>query len=119
MREYLMPSLGADMKDGRVVEWFVGPGDSVRRGDVVGVVDTAKGAIEMEIWEDATIEEIVAAPGTRVPVGEVLLRLGEPEGGAEAAPAGEPESPEGMETPPEPASEIPPPRAPALRGRSW
>jgi pyruvate dehydrogenase E2 component (dihydrolipoamide acetyltransferase) len=112
VREYLMPSLGADMKDGRVVEWFVGPGDSVRRGDVVGVVDTAKGAIEMEIWEDATIEEIVAAPGTKVPVGEVLLRLGRPEGGAEAAPEVEPESPEGMETPPEPASEVPPLRTP-------
>ncbi|MEX2473067.1 MAG: dihydrolipoamide acetyltransferase family protein [Gemmatimonadota bacterium] len=113
MREYLMPSLGADMKDGRVVEWFVGPGDSVRRGDVVGVVDTAKGAIEMEIWEDATIEEIVAAPGTKVPVGEVLLRLGEPEGGAVEAAEAEPESPESLETPVEPASEVPPPRGPA------
>lgn len=99
------------MKDGRVVEWFVGPGDSVHRGDVVGVVDTAKGAIEMEIWEDATIEEIVAAPGTKVPVGEVLLRLARPEGGAVEAAEAEPGSPESLEAPA--ASEVPPPRAPA------
>lgn len=76
MAEYRMPSLGSDMRDGRVVEWYVEPGATVRRGDVVGVVDTDKGAIEMEIWEDAVIEEIVVPPGEKVPVGEVLLRLG-------------------------------------------
>jgi pyruvate dehydrogenase E2 component (dihydrolipoamide acetyltransferase) len=73
--DYRMPSLGADMEDGRVVEWFVRPGDAVHRGDVVGVVDTAKGAIEIEIWLDGVVEEIVVGPGTKVPVGAVLLRL--------------------------------------------
>lgn len=74
MAEYRMPSLGADMKDGRVVEWHVRAGDPVRRGDVVGVVDTSKGAIEVEIWEDGVVEEIVVPPGEKVPVGEVLFR---------------------------------------------
>jgi pyruvate dehydrogenase E2 component (dihydrolipoamide acetyltransferase) len=30
--EYAMPSLGADMDEGRVIEWRVEPGDTVRRG---------------------------------------------------------------------------------------
>jgi pyruvate dehydrogenase E2 component (dihydrolipoamide acetyltransferase) len=74
MADYLMPSLGADMKDGRVVEWLVKPGDTVRRGQVVGVVDTEKGAIEIEIWEDGLIGEILVGPGRKVPVGEALFR---------------------------------------------
>ena len=37
-----MPSLGADMEAGTVVEWRVKPGDTVRRGDIVAVVDTEK-----------------------------------------------------------------------------
>jgi pyruvate dehydrogenase E2 component (dihydrolipoamide acetyltransferase) len=112
MAEYRMPSLGADMKDGRVVEWFVGPGDQVRRGDVVGVVDTAKGAIEMEIWMDAVVEEIVAQPGARVPVGEPLLRLrGEGEASAEReeAPPAMPPRPEPAARP-EPETEVSQPR---------
>ncbi len=74
-KAYPMPSLGAGMEAGTVVEWHVEPGQKVSRGDVVGVVDTEKGAIEIEIWEDAEVEAIVAAPGTKVPVGEPLLRL--------------------------------------------
>jgi len=73
---YLMPALGAGMESGIVVEWHVEPGQTVSRGDVIGVVDTEKGAIDIEIWEDAEIAEILAPPGTTVPVGEPLLRLG-------------------------------------------
>lgn len=71
-----MPSLGADMEAGTLVEWLVKPGDAVKRGDIVAVVETAKGAIDIEIFQDGTIGELVAAPGSRVPVGGVLARLG-------------------------------------------
>ena len=124
---YLMPSLGAGMTDGTVIEWYVEPGQSVRKGDVVGLVDTDKGAIEMEIWEDAEIAEILADPGTKVPVGEPLLALGageaevrEPEGGAEVAePEAEPE-PEPALDPEAPGSEPPArvPSTPAARARA-
>ena len=84
--EFRMPSLGAGMSAGTILEWHVGPGDRVGRGDVVGVVDTEKGAIDVEIWEDGEVEEVLAPPGTEVPVGEPLLRLrpGSGEGGDEA-----------------------------------
>jgi acetyl/propionyl-CoA carboxylase alpha subunit len=42
MSEFRMPSLGADMEYGTVVEWRVKPGDRVERGDIVAVVDTRK-----------------------------------------------------------------------------
>ena len=50
-----MPSLGADMESGTLIEWLVKPGDRVHRGDIVAVVETDKGAIEIEIFEDAIV----------------------------------------------------------------
>jgi pyruvate dehydrogenase E2 component (dihydrolipoamide acetyltransferase) len=82
MSDFLMPSLGADMEAGTLVEWRVGPGDRVRRGDVVAVVETQKGAIEIEIFESGTVAEICVPVGREVPVGAVLARLD----GGEAAP---------------------------------
>ena len=43
MGEFRMPSLGADMEAGTLVEWTAKPGDVVRRGQVVAVVETDKG----------------------------------------------------------------------------
>jgi pyruvate dehydrogenase E2 component (dihydrolipoamide acetyltransferase) len=72
MGEFRMPSLGADMEAGTLVEWHVKPGDLVKRGDVVAVVETDKGLVEVEIWEGGVIEALVVRPGTKVPVGTVL-----------------------------------------------
>jgi pyruvate dehydrogenase E2 component (dihydrolipoamide acetyltransferase) len=75
MAEFRMPSLGADMEAGRLVEWRVARGDAVRRGQVIAVVETDKGAIEIEIWDDGTVEELAVQPGEKVPVGTVLARV--------------------------------------------
>jgi len=70
-----MPSLGADMEAGRLVEWLVKPGDRVKRGDIVAVVETQKGAIEIEIFETGKIEQILVGLNTEVPVGTPLARI--------------------------------------------
>ncbi len=70
-----MPSLGADMEEGTVVEWLVKPGDEVHRGDVVAVVETEKSTIEVEIFENGVLDELIVQPGTRVPVGAVLAHV--------------------------------------------
>lgn len=75
MIEFKMPSLGADMESGVLVEWRVKVGDAVERGDVVAVVETDKGAIDVEIFESGIIEQLRVAPDTRVPVGTVLATL--------------------------------------------
>lgn len=86
-----MPSLGADMQAGKLVEWLVGPGDTVHRGDVVAVVETQKGAIEIEIFQDGTIKELLADLGQDLPVGAPLAHVMADR--EEAAPA----TPEGTE----------------------
>jgi pyruvate dehydrogenase E2 component (dihydrolipoamide acetyltransferase) len=76
-----MPSLGADMEAGTLVEWLKHPGDTVKRGDIIAVVDTDKGAIEIEVFEDGVIETVQVQPGQKVPVGTVMamIRGGGPE----------------------------------------
>ena len=76
MAEFRMPSLGADMEAGTLVEWLKQPGDRVKRGDVVAVVETQKGAIEVDIFEDGVIERWLVEPGTTVPVGTPLALIG-------------------------------------------
>ncbi len=70
-----MPSLGADMEKGTVVEWLKKPGDRVERGDVVAVVETQKGAFEIEAFEQGVLSEVLVPVGTEVPVGAVLARI--------------------------------------------
>jgi len=67
-----MPSLGADMEFGTLVDWRVKPGDAVKRGDVVALVETEKGVIEVEIFETGVIDSLVVQPGQKVPVGAPL-----------------------------------------------
>lgn len=80
MADFLMPSLGADMETGKLVQWLVKAGDRVKSGDVVAVVETHKGAIDVEIFLDGIIDNL-ATLGKEVPVGTVLAtvrQLGEP-----------------------------------------
>lgn len=75
MSEFRMPSLGADMEDGTLVEWLVQPGDPVKRGHIIAAVETEKGIIEIEVFEDGIIEQLVVQPGALVPVGTVLAMI--------------------------------------------
>lgn len=75
-----MPSLGADMDSGELLEWRVKPGDTVHRGDIVAVVDTKKAEIEIEIFEDARVEELLVEPGATVPVGTPIARVASTDG---------------------------------------
>lgn len=111
-----MPSLGSDMEAGTLVEWLKAPGDAVHRGDIVAVVETQKGAIEIEIFEDGVIEKLLVEVGQTVPVGAPLARL--KGGGAAAAPAAREPKPKPEPAPKtEPVAEtpLPMPVAPAAR----
>ena len=77
MADFVMPSLGADMTEGTVLEWLVKPGETVHKGDIVAVVDTAKAAVEVEVFTEGVVEELLVPVGTKVPVGALLARIGD------------------------------------------
>jgi len=73
--EFRMPSLGADMEAGTLVEWLVKPGDVVKRGQVVAVVETQKGAIEIETFQVGRIDKVLVDLHSKVPVGTPLALI--------------------------------------------
>ncbi|WP_026898259.1 dihydrolipoamide acetyltransferase family protein [Daejeonella oryzae] len=75
MVEFKMPSLGADMEDGTLVEWLVKPGDIVKRGDIIAMVDTQKGLIDIEVFDEGTIAELLIKENEKVPVGTVMALI--------------------------------------------
>lgn len=112
--DYTMPSLGADMDEGRVIEWRVAPGDTVHRGDLVAVVETEKSDIDIEIWHDGIVEEFLVDVGELVDVGTPIARLRRVGADAETAPVTARPDESGAATPaPAPASLRQPTPAPA------
>ncbi|MCA3236889.1 MAG: 2-oxo acid dehydrogenase subunit E2 [Curvibacter sp.] len=74
MPDLLMPALGADMETAKVVAWLVRPGDRVKRGDMVAVVETHKGAIDVECFLDGVIDHLTPT-GQLLPVGAVIAKV--------------------------------------------
>lgn len=72
VKHNLMPKLGLTMTEGTLTEWRVEPGQPVRQGEVLFVVETKKVANEIEASADGCIGEIRVLAGATVPVGEVL-----------------------------------------------
>lgn len=96
-----MPSLGADMAAGILMHWRVKPGDKVKRGDIIADVETDKGLIEVEVFENGVVDQLLVDPGKKLPVGTLLATIrGE----------GEP-APKAFGVVPAPAAAQPPPKA--------
>lgn len=75
MAEFKMPSLGADMESGTLLEWRVAVGDHVTRGDIIAEIDTDKSTVEIEVFESGTVSALLVEPGTTVPVGTPLALI--------------------------------------------
>jgi pyruvate dehydrogenase E2 component (dihydrolipoamide acetyltransferase) len=113
MSAFLMPSLGADMEAGTLGEQLKSPGDTVKHGDIIGTIETQKGVIEIEAFQDGILENWLVDIGTQVPVGTPLANiraaaevlLSEPPGQPDAPKPEEPEVPQPFD--PAPAPDLP------------
>ena len=94
-----MPNLGHTMDRGTVSEWLKRPGDLVRAGEPVVVVESDKAAFEVEAPHDGMLIAIKARPGDEVLVGAVIGIVGQPgKRSAERVP-GVPAAPDGAAAP--------------------
>ena len=119
MINFTLPSLGADMDKGKLVQWKVAPGDVVKRGQIIAVIETSKAAVEVESWHDGTVQSLLVSPGETVPVGTVLATLLAPDESPDkaapsaSAPADKALKTFGVDTDPI----TPPPSSPSTRRR--
>ena len=72
MSIFKMPSLGADMETGTLMEWKVKEGESVKKGQVIAEVESSKGVIEVEVFEEGVIDKLLVEPGTVCDVGTAI-----------------------------------------------
>jgi pimeloyl-ACP methyl ester carboxylesterase len=87
-RPILMPQVGQDLTEGKVVAIKVKVGDKVKKGDIVAEVESEKASFDVECFETGTIIEIRHKVGDSATVLQPLMMVGEAgEASAAAAPA--------------------------------
>lgn len=113
MSQFVMPSLGADMKSAVLMEWKVREGDRVHKGDILAEVETSKGVIEIEVFEDGIVEKLLVEEETECDVGTPLALIRSEGESVSAVPEPSPPPPEPpvSQTPEPPAQTPPPPEA--------
>ena len=110
MTQFVMPSLGADMEDGILVEQLVAAGDPVHRGDIIAAVETQKGAIEIEVFEDGFLDKWLVPLGTKVPVGTPIAMIR----ASDTPDVPQPADPAPAPAPPEAPQPVDPPAPPQV-----
>jgi pyruvate dehydrogenase E2 component (dihydrolipoamide acetyltransferase) len=78
-----IPKLGEEMIEATIIEWRVGEGDRVNKGQIVAVIETEKVAYEMEAPADGFIH-IVVTQDNKVTVGTVIGMITESREGLES-----------------------------------
>lgn len=74
--EVVMPQMGYDMKEGKVLKWLVNEGQQVNRGDPLAEIETDKATVEMEAFASGLLRKIIVPEGETVPVGALLGYIG-------------------------------------------
>ena len=74
-KNILMPKWGLTMEEGTVVAWEIEVGDQIEVGDVIAVVETEKGEVDLESPEEGTVVQILVPEGETVEVGAVLVTV--------------------------------------------
>ncbi len=115
----LMEALSPTMEEGRLVEWKKQEGDAVAVGEVLAEVETDKAVMDLQARAAGVLLKQVIAPGTTVPVSQLVGIIGAKGedisaivggGGAAAAPAAPKPSAPAVATP-APAPAVAPPAA--------
>jgi pyruvate dehydrogenase E2 component (dihydrolipoyllysine-residue acetyltransferase) len=102
MAQFVMPKLGADMTRGKLVEWCRKPGEHIKRGEIIAVIETDKANVDTESFVDGVLDSILVEPNDEwLPVGTPLavIRV-------------EGEAPSEVAAMPSPLAAAPPPAAP-------
>jgi pyruvate dehydrogenase E2 component (dihydrolipoamide acetyltransferase) len=87
--EFKLPDLGEGLTEGEIARWLVAEGDEIGEDDPLVEIQTDKTTVEIPSPAAGTVARILVREGEVVPVGTVLVVIGE-DGAAPAAPAERP-----------------------------
>ena len=74
--EIIMPKLGVDMQEGKILKWKKAEGDVVNEGDILLEIMSDKTNMEIEADDSGVLLKIVHPAGDVVPVTEVIGYIG-------------------------------------------
>jgi pyruvate dehydrogenase E2 component (dihydrolipoamide acetyltransferase) len=74
-----MPSLGADMDQGKLMKWLIKPGDEIKKGQAIAVVETTKSTVEIESFKEGKVLELIGKEGEEIRVGSSIATFEIPE----------------------------------------
>ena len=74
----VMPQMGYDMHEGKVVRWLKKEGEEVTRGEVIAEIETDKATVEYEAYTGGVMAKIVAEEGIAIPVGGLIAVMTAP-----------------------------------------
>jgi pyruvate dehydrogenase E2 component (dihydrolipoamide acetyltransferase) len=77
--EIVMPNMGYDMTEGKLLRWLKRDGDAVAKGEAVAEIETDKVAIELEAFSAGILRNIQVSAGETVAVGTRLAILAAPD----------------------------------------
>ena len=64
----IMPKLGFNMNEGRLVQWYKNEGDEVAKGEPLFSVETDKTNMDIEATSDGVVKKLLIAEGDKIPV---------------------------------------------------
>jgi pyruvate dehydrogenase E2 component (dihydrolipoamide acetyltransferase) len=70
-----MPKLSDTMEAGTILHWHVDVGDDVSAGDVLADIETDKATMELQSFDDGTVDQIIVGVGDQVQVGTTIALL--------------------------------------------
>lgn len=90
MTDFPLPPMGEGLYEVELVRWMVRPGDSVARGQSLMEVLSDKATMEVPSPFAGTVSETLAKAGTKIKVGEVVLKYDGAGADVAAKPTAEP-----------------------------
>ncbi len=73
--EVTMPKLSPTMESGKIAQWLVKVGDSVKEGDVLADVETDKATMPMHAFDEGTVAHLDFQVGEEAALGQRVLVL--------------------------------------------
>lgn len=97
--EITMPQMGFDMTEGTIAAWLKKEGDPVAKGEPIAEIETDKTTIQVESFSSGVLRKIVAQAGQKVPVGQVIGIIADPDEQIEGTQPAAPSQPASQPTP--------------------